>query len=107
MAVLLDDLGIVSLVQGRYQQAEAFFQRSLTIRMHSKAKGEKHPSTATSMHNLAMVYKSQGRYKEALPLFEQALAIRQEKLMPKHVDIKTTEEQYEEILRLLDTEQPI
>ncbi len=35
--------------------------------------GQEHPSTLTSVNNLAVLYQAQGRYGEAEPLLKRAL----------------------------------
>ena len=61
-----------------YQQALALWQELL---------GDRHPSVATSLNNLAVLYYSQGRYEAAEPLYQQALALRQELLGDRHPDV--------------------
>ncbi len=51
--------------------------------------GDKHPSYATSLNNLAQLYSSQGDYAKAEPLYQKALAIRKEALGAKHPDYAT------------------
>jgi tetratricopeptide (TPR) repeat protein len=46
--------------------------------------GADHPSTATSLNNLAGLYRSIGKYSEALPLYERALQIREQQLGADH-----------------------
>lgn len=48
--------------------------------------GATHPSTATSLNNLAALYQSQGKYTQAELLFRQVLTIRQQTLGPEHPD---------------------
>jgi len=48
--------------------------------------GDNHPSTATSLNNLAFLYQYQGRYSEAEPLLKQSLAIRKQQLGDNHPD---------------------
>jgi CHAT domain-containing protein/Tfp pilus assembly protein PilF len=60
------------------------YQQALAIR--KEVLGEKHPSTATSLNNLAGLYESQGNYSAAEPLYQQALAIVKEVLGEKHPD---------------------
>jgi tetratricopeptide (TPR) repeat protein len=70
--------------QGRYSEAEPLFLQALEI-CRSQL-GNDHPSTATSLNNLALLYKSQGRYSDAEPLFLQALEIRRSQLGNDHPD---------------------
>ncbi len=74
--------------QGQYDIAEPFYQRCLdeiTSRL-----GENHPSTATSLNNLAGLYGSQGRYSEAEPLYLRALSIIEQQLGENHPDTATS-----------------
>jgi len=64
--------------QGLYALAEDPWQRRLMSAR--KVFGDRHPSVATSLNNLAALYYSQGRYEEAEPLLQQALALSQELL---------------------------
>jgi tetratricopeptide (TPR) repeat protein len=46
--------------------------------------GEEHPSTLTSMNNLALLYYSQGRYAEAEPLYKETLQLQEKVLGKRH-----------------------
>lgn len=48
--------------------------------------GGEHPSTLTSIANLALTYRDQGRWKEAEELGEQVLESRKRMLGHKHPD---------------------
>src|SRR5271170_4373899 len=52
--------------------------------------GTEHPSTLTSMNNLAMVLRDQGKYEQAEEMFRQALRLRETVLGKKHPDILTS-----------------
>jgi tetratricopeptide (TPR) repeat protein len=54
--------------------ARALFELALAI--YEKALGPEHPSTATSLNNLAALLQAQGDLAGARPLYERALAIR-------------------------------
>jgi tetratricopeptide (TPR) repeat protein len=70
--------------QGRYSEAEPLYKQALAIR---KAQlGDNHPSTATSLNNLAELYRLQGRYSEAEPLYKEALPITKTQLGDNHPD---------------------
>ena len=88
VATLLNNLGQVDKVQGRYAEAEPLIRRSLAIR--EKVLGPDHPDVARSLNNLADLYERQGRYAEALPLFERALAVRERAVGPDHPDTATS-----------------
>jgi hypothetical protein len=47
----------------------------------------KHPSTLTTMNNLALVLDSQGKYAEAETMFRQMLAMREKVLSGEHLDM--------------------
>jgi tetratricopeptide (TPR) repeat protein len=56
--------------------------------------GELHPSTATSLNNLASLYQAQGKYEQAEPLYERALAIYTQAFGLQHPGTKTIQENY-------------
>ena len=68
--------------EGKYLNA-IYIQKKVLAWME-KHLGLNHPSTATSLNNLAGMYESQGRYGEAEPLYLRALAIREKVLGPDH-----------------------
>ena len=74
--------------QGLYALAEDPYQRGL--KATQELLGDKHPSVASSLNNLAELYRSQGRYAEAEPLYQRALLLRQELLGDKHPDVATS-----------------
>jgi hypothetical protein len=65
-----------------YAAARPLYERALAI--CEKALGPEHPSTATSLNNLASLLQDQGDLAGARPLFERALAIREKALGPEH-----------------------
>ena len=69
---------------GRYSDAEPLYKRSLQIR--ETQLGADHPSTATSLNNLAALYESMGRYSEAEPLYLRTLEIWTKSLGENHPD---------------------
>ena len=64
--------------QGKYEEAEPLYQRSLGIR--ETKLGKDHPNVASSLNNLAGLYESQGKYEEAESLYKRSLGIRKNKL---------------------------
>ena len=52
--------------------------------------GEEHPSTLTSMGNLASTYRNQGRWTEAEKLFVQVMETRKKKLGADHPSTLTS-----------------
>ncbi|MGB3188457.1 MAG: CHAT domain-containing protein, partial [Limnoraphis sp.] len=81
----LNNLALLYSDQGRYDEAEPLYQRSLAI--YEKALGGNHPDVANSLHNLALLYRDQGRYSEAEPLYQRSLAIREKALGENHPDV--------------------
>ncbi len=74
--------------QGRYEEAEPLYQRSLEI--YEKALGGDHPSFAKTLNYLANLYRDQGRYEEAEPLFQRSLEITEKALGGDHSELATT-----------------
>ena len=74
--------------QGRYEEAEPLYHRSLPIL--EKALGPNHPIVARSLNNLASLYYSQERYEEAEPLIQRSLSIREKALEEDHPDVATS-----------------
>ena len=60
------------------------------LALRKEVLGPKHPSTLTSMGNLAMTYSRQGRSSEAEQLEVRVLALRKEVLGLKHPDTLTS-----------------
>ncbi len=74
--------------QGKYNEAIPLAEQALAI--HKQQLGDNHPSTASSLNNLAELYQSQGRYSEAEPLYKQALAIFKQQLGDNHPNTATS-----------------
>ncbi len=68
-ATTLNNLARLYRAQGRYDEAEPLYQRSLTI--NEKALGPEHPHTAGILNNLAGLYQTQGRNEEAERLLRE------------------------------------
>jgi tetratricopeptide (TPR) repeat protein len=75
---VLNWLGISLHQITEYAEAEPLLERALKIR--EKELGENHPSTSTSLINLAMLYYAEQKPAEAEPLLERALEIREKSL---------------------------
>ena len=71
-------------MQGLYAKAEPLYFQTLAI--YKETLGEKHPTYATGLNNLAIFYENQGSYSAAEPLFRQALEITKQALGEKHPD---------------------
>jgi tetratricopeptide (TPR) repeat protein len=66
-------LGMFYQTQSQFTTAKSWYKKALTI--SEEQLGANHPSTATSLNNLAALYRSIGKYAEAEPLYMRSLAI--------------------------------
>ena len=83
--------------QGLYSLAEDPYQRCL--KATQELLGDRHPSVASSLNNLAALYYSQGRYAEAEPLLKQALLLLQELLGDRHPSVASSLNNLAELYR--------
>ena len=74
--------------KGNYDIAENMNRQALDA--YGKALGLEHPSTLTSMANLALTYRNQGRWKEAEELDVQVMEIRKRVLGEEHPSTLTS-----------------
>jgi tetratricopeptide (TPR) repeat protein len=70
--ILPSRLAVVYKSQGKYAQAEEFYQRALAIR--EKALGAGHPDVAQTLNNLAILYAATGNSAQALAFSRKASA---------------------------------
>ena len=70
--------------QGLFAQGLQWSEMALSI--SEKQLGPDHPSTGTSLNNLAGLYRSMGRYEAAEPLYLRALSIDSAALGEDHPD---------------------
>jgi hypothetical protein len=80
VATALRYLAYLYYKQGRYDEAEPLYKRSLAIT--EKALGPDHPDIARSLNKLATLYDAQGRYEEALPIIRRTIDSRTANLDP-------------------------
>jgi hypothetical protein len=73
---------------GQYKEAEVLFVE--VTKAYKRVLGAKHPSTLTSISNLASTYRNQGRWKEAEDLEVQVMKMRNKVLGPQHPDTLTS-----------------
>ena len=52
--------------------------------------GPNHPSTTSSLNNLAVLYRAMGQHKQAFPLYKQSLSITKAELGPNHPSTATS-----------------
>ena len=88
VSICYNSLGIVAHKQGEYEEAKAYYQKALKIRV-SKL-GEDHVDVATSYNNLGIVAADQGEYEEAKAYYQKALKITVSKLGEDHPHVKQT-----------------
>lgn len=86
-AATLGQQAVETYEAGRYAEAAALAESALAIRREQL--GERHPTVAISLNNLALIYQNQGRYGEAEPLFQTALAINREHFGERHPNVTT------------------
>ncbi len=84
----LNNLAGLYEAQGKYDQAEPLYKRSLSIR--ETALGPDHPDVGTSLNNLAGLYEAQGKYDQAEPLYKRSLSISETALGPDHPNTAIT-----------------
>jgi tetratricopeptide (TPR) repeat protein len=84
----LNNLAALYQAQGRYQEAEPLYQR--TLRAREQALGPDHPDTLTTVNDLAELYRAQGRYREAEPLYRRAFDSKERVLGPDHPSTLTS-----------------
>ena len=78
----------VAEAQSRWQDAEQWSKKALLL--SEQHLGADHPTTATSLNNLALLYRAMGRYAEAEPLHQRSLAIREQHLGADHLGTATS-----------------
>ncbi|KAK4232924.1 hypothetical protein C8A03DRAFT_19895, partial [Achaetomium macrosporum] len=69
---------------GHWVEAEKLFEQ--VMESFKTKLGADHPSTLTSMHNLAFTWKDQGRHSDALALMRDCAQARQRVLPAEHPD---------------------
>ncbi|XP_044716490.1 tetratricopeptide repeat domain-containing protein [Hirsutella rhossiliensis] len=74
--------------EGKWSDAEKLSVDAVETR--KRVLGEEHPSTLTSMANLALTYSNQGRWKEAEELGVQVMETRKRVLGEEHPDTLTS-----------------
>lgn len=87
-ATYLYVLGIFSMAEKRYSQAEEYLQQALEVR--KKVKGTDHPEVAEALEHLANLSCRQGQYTQALLLAQQALTIKEQALGGEHYEVALT-----------------
>ena len=86
-ASLLGRAGWYLYDRGQYGEAELLYRRAMII--FERQLGTDHPSTTSSMNNLAVLYKNQGKHTQAELLYKQALAIDIKTYGAEHLGVAT------------------
>jgi hypothetical protein len=87
-ACLLHDITGYFLYEGRWKEAEQY--QIGAVKLMTEVLGEEHPSTLTSINNLAIIYSSEGRWKEAEELGVDVMEISKRVLGDEHPDTLTS-----------------
>ncbi len=82
--------GLGRFYAGQSLWSEAVAWRTSCLEFATEHFSDRHPSTATSLNNLAGLYESMGQYDRALPLYESALEIRKSELGDRHPSTATS-----------------
>ncbi|KAF6806455.1 Kinesin light chain 5 [Colletotrichum sojae] len=85
---LLTNVSWYLVMLGNYSKAEVIVQQAVSTR--AEILGQEHPSTLTSMANLALTYMNQGRWKEAEELNVQVIETSSRVLREEHPDTLTS-----------------
>ncbi|KAF6820521.1 Kinesin light chain 5 [Colletotrichum sojae] len=85
---LLTNMSRYLVMLGNYSKAEVIVQRAVSTR--AEILGQEHPSTLTSMNNLAGTYRNQGRWKEAEELEVRVIETSSMVLGEEHPDTLTS-----------------
>jgi len=60
------------------------------VEVRERVLGNEHPSTLTSMNNLALVQRDQGKYDEAEQMYREVVEVREKVLGKEHPDTLTS-----------------
>jgi tetratricopeptide (TPR) repeat protein len=85
VARALNNLAVLYMELGRFEEAVPLLRRTLLIR--ELALGPDDPSVARTLNNLAITYMELGRHTEAESVHARALAIREKAFAPNHPEV--------------------
>jgi tetratricopeptide (TPR) repeat protein len=88
IAIVLNNLGGVSVDRGDLERGREYFERALE--MVEKTQGEDHPDLAPQLNNLGTLLEVQGDLQGAQLYHQRALAIREKMLPADHPDLAVT-----------------
>jgi len=84
----VNNLGILLLLQGRYDEALPVLQEAVDI--SRRVGGDQHPELARALENLGNVYYRQGEFDRTLELLDEVMTIRKEVLGENSPDVART-----------------
>jgi tetratricopeptide (TPR) repeat protein len=82
------------------QDPISYLTRALAI--YEKLLDPEHPSTASTLNNLAFLYSNQSKGEKAEPLYLRALSIYKKMLGSDHFNTKIVRENYNNLLKKMD-----
>ena len=85
LATTLNDLGLLYRAEGKFEEAEPLYRRSLAFARKNLAPSN--PAVAVSLNNLAGLLAAENRYTEAEQKYRRALAIREKALGPNNPQV--------------------
>jgi tetratricopeptide (TPR) repeat protein/tRNA A-37 threonylcarbamoyl transferase component Bud32 len=77
-ALLLNNIGVLILLQGRYDEALPVLQEAVDLTR--RVAGDRHPELAKALENLGNVYYRQREYDRTLALLDEVMTMRREVL---------------------------
>jgi tetratricopeptide (TPR) repeat protein len=99
LALCLDHLAMVRLLQGNVRDAEGLERRALA--MLEKIAGPNTPALSPGMALLGGILKVQGKWHEAEESYREALLLREEYCAPEHPALAEVLEEYAELLEVM------
>ena len=99
-AASMNTLALIHEAEGRYDQAEVFYQRA--VRLREMVFGPDHFEVVAPLANLALMYDAQGRYTEAGRLYDRLLTIYENTQSPDHPHLLKLLDKYAEVLKKTD-----
>jgi tetratricopeptide (TPR) repeat protein len=85
VATILNNMGELYRLQGKYDVAEPYYKRSIGI--FEKQFGDRHPTLAVASNNLGEFYRAERRYAEAESLYRHSLIIVEATLGHEHPNL--------------------
>ena len=99
----LNNLAALYQLQGKYEMAEAMYDRCLDLRLDLY--GDDHLEVAINLHNLASLQCAKLRWEKAEILYKRALEIREKHLGKNHVELLPILKNYATMLRKVRREE--